>query len=63
MTGADIANVVNEAAIHAATALKPIVDRTDFEAALERVVAGQEKKTNMLSGQEREVRLSGDNNR
>ncbi|GAV06972.1 hypothetical protein RvY_16876 [Ramazzottius varieornatus] len=55
MTGADIANVVNEAAIHAATALKPIVDRTDFEAALERVVAGQEKKTNMLSGQEKEI--------
>ncbi|OQV24117.1 Paraplegin [Hypsibius exemplaris] len=55
MTGADIANVVNEAAIHAASLQKEKVDREDFEQALERIVAGAEKRSNILTGQEKEI--------
>lgn len=55
MTGADIANVVNEAAIHAATKLKKVVDRADFEAALERVIGGAEKRSSVLSPAEKQT--------
>ena len=55
ISGADIANVVNEAAIHAGTLEKKMVDRVDFETALERIVAGSEKKSNILVGREKEV--------
>ncbi|XP_055342096.1 paraplegin-like isoform X2 [Paramacrobiotus metropolitanus] len=55
MTGADIANVVNESAIHAASRSKTMVDREDMEAALERVVAGTEKRSNVLSPQEKRI--------
>ena len=48
--------VVNEAAIHAASLSKDKVDRQSLEAALERVIAGPEKRTNVLSPAEKEVR-------
>ncbi len=38
--GADIANICNEAALHAARDLKRNIDTEDFEYAVERVVAG-----------------------
>lgn len=40
-SGADIANVCNEAAIHAARDGKKIIDASDFEYAAERVIAGK----------------------
>ena len=39
--GADIANIVNEAALHAAREKGAAVAQADFEYAVERVVAGQ----------------------
>ncbi|KAF4520289.1 hypothetical protein B566_EDAN004348 [Ephemera danica] len=52
-TGADIANVCNEAALIAARELKDAIVMKDFEAAIERVVAGMEKKTNVLQPEEK----------
>src|SRR6266849_5211470 len=40
LTGADLANIANEAAIFAGRSRKTIIDAADFEGALERVVAG-----------------------
>jgi spastic paraplegia protein 7 len=40
MSGADIANICNEAALHAARYKKKSITRQDFEYAIERVVAG-----------------------
>lgn len=45
--GADIANVVNEAALHAATMKKPKVTGDDLEFAMEKVVGGTEKRTHV----------------
>ncbi|XP_048253661.1 paraplegin-like isoform X1 [Haliotis rufescens] len=55
MSGADIANICNEAAIHAARETKKKVDALDFEYAVERVVAGVEKKTRLLSPTEKKI--------
>jgi AFG3 family protein len=44
-SGADIANLCNEAAIHAARLNKTFVDSMDFEIATERIIAGSEKKS------------------
>ena len=52
-SGADLANVVNEAALLAARRNADSVTFTDFEAALERVVAGLEKRTRVMNDQER----------
>lgn len=43
--GADIANVVNEAALHAARYGKRVVTALDLEYAVERVVGGTEKRS------------------
>jgi AFG3 family protein len=53
--GADIANVCNEAALIAARELKESIVIKDFEAAIERVVAGMEKKTNVLQPEEKKT--------
>jgi cell division protease FtsH len=47
LAGADLANLVNEAALLAARRDKAAVDRTDFEEAIDRIVAGLEKKRAM----------------
>lgn len=52
-TGADLANVMNEAALIAARRNADAVDMQDYEAAIERVVAGLEKKTRIMNEQER----------
>jgi len=52
-TGADIANVCNEAALIAARDLAENIVLKHFEAAIERVVAGMEKKTNVLQPEEK----------
>ncbi|XP_058243645.1 AFG3-like protein 1 [Hemibagrus wyckioides] len=52
-TGADIANVCNEAALIAARHLSPAVTSTHFEQAVERVIGGLEKKTRVLQPAEK----------
>jgi cell division protease FtsH len=52
-TGADIANMVNEAAISATRRNAAAVDFADFTTAIERIVAGIEKKSRVLSKEER----------
>ncbi|MFT7806901.1 AFG3-like protein 1 isoform X1 [Arapaima gigas] len=55
-TGADIANVCNEAALIAARHLHPFINTKHFEQAIERVIGGLEKKTKVLqSGEKRAV--------
>eukprot|EP00092_Neocalanus_flemingeri_P090677 GFUD01114852.1.p1 GENE.GFUD01114852.1~~GFUD01114852.1.p1 ORF type:complete len:503 (+),score=205.85 GFUD01114852.1:2-1510(+) len=54
-TGADIANVCNEAALIAARDLSSHIVVKHFEAAIERVVAGMEKKTNVLGPEEKKT--------
>src|SRR4051812_39921721 len=52
--GADLANLVNEAALLAARRDKPEVDRKDFEAAIDRLIAGLEMKR-VMSDKERRI--------
>jgi cell division protease FtsH len=52
-TGADIANLINEAAIAATRRNAEAVGFDDFTVAIERIVAGIEKKSRVLSKQER----------
>ncbi len=53
--GADLANVVNEAALLAARKNHDAVMRSDFEEAIERVVAGLEKKNRRMNEREKEI--------
>jgi cell division protease FtsH len=53
--GADLANIVNEAALLAARKEKDAVEMADFEEAIDRVVAGLEKKSRVLSEKERDI--------
>jgi cell division protease FtsH len=54
-TGADLANIVNEAAMLATRRQAPSVTLEDFTAAIERSVAGPEKRQRLLNPREREV--------
>uniref|UniRef100_A0A803PV95 AAA+ ATPase domain-containing protein n=1 Tax=Cannabis sativa TaxID=3483 RepID=A0A803PV95_CANSA len=54
-TGADLANLVNEAALLAGRQNKVIVEKVDFIQAVERSIAGIEKKTARLQGNEKAV--------
>merc|ERR1712079_549608 len=54
-TGADIANVCNEAALIAARDLSASIVLKHFDAAIERVVAGLEKKTQVLQPEEKKT--------
>jgi cell division protease FtsH len=54
-TGADLANLVNEAALVATRRGATEVTLPDFTAAIERIVAGLEKRNRLLSPQERRV--------
>jgi cell division protease FtsH len=51
--GADLANIVNEAALLAARQGKDAVQMTDFDEAIERVVAGLQKKSRVMSPKEK----------
>ncbi|HRH85630.1 ATP-dependent zinc metalloprotease FtsH [Aquincola tertiaricarbonis] len=51
--GADLANLVNEATLRAAKRGKDAVDMQDFEEALDRIVAGLEKKNRVMNPTER----------
>ncbi len=54
-TGADLANLVNEAALHATREARDAVGLDDFTAAIERIVAGLEKRNRIMNAREREV--------
>lgn len=54
-SGADIANVVNEAALIAARQESELVELTHFEQAIERVIAGLEKKSRVLVPEKKRV--------
>ena len=54
-SGADIANVCNEAALHAARKESEWVSEKDFESAIERVIAGLERKSRVLSPEEKKT--------
>ncbi|MGB5696379.1 MAG: ATP-dependent zinc metalloprotease FtsH [Polyangiales bacterium] len=54
-TGADLANLVNEAAVVATRRGAEAITVEDFTAAIERIVAGLEKKNRLLNPREREV--------
>ncbi|KAA9346191.1 ATP-dependent zinc metalloprotease FtsH [Adhaeribacter soli] len=54
-SGADIANACNEAALVAARRNKEKIDRQDFMDALDRIIAGSEKKSKIISPQEKKV--------
>ncbi len=54
-TGADLANLVNEAALLAARNNKKKVNMKDMEAAIDRVIAGPEKKSKIMSDKEKEI--------
>ncbi|HNP30347.1 MAG TPA: ATP-dependent zinc metalloprotease FtsH [Nitrospirales bacterium] len=53
MVGADLANVVNEAALLAIRRNRETAEHRDFEEAVERVIAGLEKRNRILSQEER----------
>lgn len=52
-SGADIANVCNEAALHAARANKSVIQGSDFTSAIDRIVGGLEKKTKITTVEEK----------
>ncbi|HYO91541.1 MAG TPA: ATP-dependent zinc metalloprotease FtsH, partial [Pyrinomonadaceae bacterium] len=54
-TGADLANLVNEAALNAARYNKKIVMMTDFELAKDKVLMGAERKSMVISNEEKRV--------
>ena len=53
--GADLANVINEAAILAARQDKPAVTNADIEEAVERVMAGPQRKSRVISEKEKRI--------
>ncbi len=54
-SGADLANVVNEAALLAARRNKAAVEMEEFEEATERVIAGPERKSRVISDYEKSI--------
>ena len=53
--GADLANLVNEAALGAARSGKDAVEMSDFEEAMDRVVGGIERKSKVINAREKKI--------
>ena len=53
--GADLANIINEAALLAARNNKEMVELEDFDEAIDRVVAGLQKKNRVMNAKEKEI--------
>jgi len=53
--GADIENLVNEAAILAARRNKKIIEMPEFQEAIEKIVAGPERKSRVISDEEKHI--------
>jgi len=54
-TGSDIANLVNEAALLASRNGKKLINMAEFEASIDRVIAGPEKKSRIMNEKEKEI--------
>ena len=54
-TGADLANVLNEAALLSARGAKRTIEMSEFEEAVDRVMAGPERKTRLISDREKRI--------
>ena len=54
MSGADLANLVNEAALHAVRRNADAIENVDFEASRDRVLMGQRRESTVLSDKEKE---------
>jgi cell division protease FtsH len=55
MSGADLANIINEAALLAARKGKDAVEMADLDEAVDRVIGGLERKSRVLSEKERDI--------
>ena len=55
LSGADLANLVNEAALLAARKDKSAVDMTDFEEAKDKVMMGAERRSMVISDREKKM--------
>src|SRR5437762_521416 len=55
ISGADLANLVNEAAILSARRNKKVIGMSEFQEALERIVAGPERKSRIISDAEKSI--------
>jgi cell division protease FtsH len=55
MSGADLANLVNEAAILAARRNRKVIGMSEFTEALERIIAGPERKSRLISDPEKRI--------
>jgi len=53
--GADLENMINEAAILAARSGKKVIEQEDFEESIERVIAGPERKSRLISDMEKQI--------
>jgi len=53
--GSDLANIINEAALLAARKDKEVVEMQDLEEAIDRVIAGPEKKSRVIQSKEKEI--------
>ena len=53
--GADLANIINEAALLAARFNKETVDAMDFDEAIDRVVGGLQKKSRVMNAKEKDI--------
>ncbi len=53
--GADLENMINEAAILAARNGKKVIGQEDFEESIERVIAGPERKSRLISDMEKQI--------
>ena len=53
--GADLENMINEAAILAARREKKVIEQTDFQESIERVIAGPERKSRLISDVEKQI--------
>jgi cell division protease FtsH len=54
-TGADLANVLNEAALLTARSDKKVIDNQALDEAIDRVIAGPQKRTRIMSAKERKI--------
>ncbi len=54
-SGADIANICNEAALIAARHDKKLIDKDDFQSAIDRIIAGLEKRNKLISKEEKKT--------
>ena len=55
LSGADLANLVNEAALHAARSNQKVVRMGDFEFAKDKVLMGSERRSMIISDEEKQV--------